>query len=687
MTRQNEPMQEQELIEIPNGSVTTGLLDFEIPRLERAQPLNEPNSKYRDFFKHIGFQLPDYITGSAFSWRSPKEHPKVAAYKSRRIAALNSLLHFIPVSGALVLLVLFWTQCWVGGNSDNGTSLQFAAKLHELLMQASLVDILLHVIRFQAISGYIPLGALSGAAKAPQLSYLWSLDFFSAILSPAFSARRKVAFTLSTLGLLLMTAVVGPSSAVLMIPRPDMPHTNRTVVRYSNVTESSIFPVQIDNHTAGGVMNITRSNELSRSSYVDVNTADGLRTNGYSWGSDYNLHFDIGRFLRTAYQVSLDSNSTLGNYIATIPTILSALNLLVNSPFSREDGNNDGPYITRAKSFNARWTTYTSQPFVMVKCSYMQSAKYVENVYYIRDDDSQSPLHDAANVLGPYLRKYANRIDANVSTIPPLWMTSPDSSKNLLMVYLAFPEANWLSTCTVAAFWHKTSTTMVLLNSDITIQTKPLESGEYLVKSSMTEIVIDAGFVSSLGLPCTKLNSGDIHNLALCFAAALSWIPASVRLASGDFGINYELYKGYNGSELNDSSRLSTFKLIETIDGYGYGATDTSIRLSVAVILTYCIITIVYVSYIIITGHTSIAWDSATELIMLALQSKEPAGLGHISVGLDSMETFRKSVGIRVSTLDNGSTGQPVEKLELVFEDDEEAEKRGLLKIELGKAY
>jgi hypothetical protein len=72
---------------------------------------------------------------------------------------------------------------------------------------------------------------------------------------------------------------------------------------------------------------------------------------------------------------------------------------------------------------------------------------------------------------------------------------------------------------------------------------------------------------------------------------------------------------------------------------------------------------------------------------MLALQSKEPGGLGHISVGLNSMETFRKGVGIKVSSLDNNHTGQPVEKLELVFEGDEEGENRGLLKIERGKAY
>lgn len=167
------------------------------------------------------------------------------------MAASNSLLHLVPFSGALVLLALFWTRYWVGSASDNATSLQFAAKLHELLMQASLVDILLHIIRFQAISSYIPLGALSGAAKAPQLSYLWSLDFMSAILSPNFSARRKMAFVSSAVGLLSMTAVVGPSSAVLMIPRRDMPHTNMTITRYIDMTETSLIPVEINNTTVG----------------------------------------------------------------------------------------------------------------------------------------------------------------------------------------------------------------------------------------------------------------------------------------------------------------------------------------------------------------------------------------------------------------------------------------------------
>jgi hypothetical protein len=94
-----------------------------------------------------------------------------------------------------------------------------------------------------------------------------------------------------------------------------------------------------------------------------------------------------------------------------------------------------------------------------------------------------------------------------------------------------------------------------------------------------------------------------------------------------------------------------------------------------------------YIGYIIITGHASIAWNSPTELIMLALQSKEPGDLGHVSVGVDSMDTLRKGVGIRVSTVEIKGTGETKEKLELVFEDDDGDEKRGLTKVVRNRAY
>jgi hypothetical protein len=116
---------------------------------------------------------------------------------------------------------------------------------------------------------------------------------------------------------------------------------------------------------------------------------------------------------------------------------------------------------------------------------------------------------------------------------------------------------------------------------------------------------------------------------------------------------------------------------------HGKGTT----QLSLAVIVSYCFITIAYITYIIITGRTSVAWNSATELIILALQSKEPNNLGHVSVGIDSMETLCRSVGIRVNTVNIAGTGEHMQKLELVFEHDVQDKQRMLKKVERNQAY
>lgn len=66
------------------------------------------------------------------------------------------------------------------------------------------------------------------------------------------------------------------------------------------------------------------------------------------------------------------------------------------------------------------------------------------------------------------------------------------------------------------------------------------------------------------------------------------------------------------------------------------------------------------------------------ELVALALQSKKPDDLGHTSVGIDFLDTFDKSVGIRF----NGDN-----ELELVFAKDRDLESRDLRKIQRNKAY
>lgn len=216
------------------------------PASKTASAGHTANSRIRDFLRHVRLLLPVVLDGRAFSWMSPIEQCKLAAYQSWRMAILNSLLHLVPFLGATALLVLFWTKHWVGGASDNATTLQFVAKFHELLMQASLMDILLYVIRAQALEGYVSLGVLSGAAQAPQISYLWSLDFVSALKSPHFLLWRRKIFGISAMVLLFMASVVGPSSAVLMIPRPDMTYVLPTIEYYMWYAEESLFPNELN---------------------------------------------------------------------------------------------------------------------------------------------------------------------------------------------------------------------------------------------------------------------------------------------------------------------------------------------------------------------------------------------------------------------------------------------------------
>jgi hypothetical protein len=170
------------------------------------------------------------------------------------------------------------------------------------------------------------------------------------------------------------------------------------------------------------------------------------------------------------------------------------------------------------------------------------------------------------------------------------------------------------------------------------------------------------------------------------FAFALSWVPGQY-IYSVDRYISQDTIEGMNSSSIKDSTSFTPFRIVKTITGYGYGSTDTSTLLSLAVIITYCFITVAYITYTIFTGHTSVAWNSATELILLALQSKEPDDLGHVSVGVDSTETLRRSVGIRVNTVSIPDTGERMQKLELVFEHDVQDNKRILEKVERNQAY
>jgi hypothetical protein len=171
----------------------------------------------------------------------------------------------------------------------------------------------------------------------------------------------------------------------------------------------------------------------------------------------------------------------------------------------------------------------------------------------------------------------------------------------------------------------------------------------------------------------TRFTSGtEDVSLAMAFTLAIS--DACYFEDEGKLGVTFEFRNG----SVSYPANWSEVDRFLTFYAYGYCNDTTSIRLALAVILAYCIMTVSYLIYILVTGLTSTAWNSAIELVTLALQSRKPNYPGHTAVGIDSIDTFNQSVGIRVNN-DN--------ELELVFASDRNIGTLGLRKIEQNKAY
>jgi hypothetical protein len=204
---------------------------------ERSQ-----SSTVREFLRFFKLQV--------LAWRAPSERRKIAMHHSRPIATYHILLHVVPLGGAVSLLYLSWSSVFVGPEFSNTAALQFAAKIHELLMQASIGEVVLAIIHTQMMTGFIPLGALSTSMRASHLSSIWSLDFMSAVTSRDFVGWRKLLFATLIPILILLISLVGPASAVLMIPRLGASSTIRSTTLYADAPAASLFPTRVNSERA-----------------------------------------------------------------------------------------------------------------------------------------------------------------------------------------------------------------------------------------------------------------------------------------------------------------------------------------------------------------------------------------------------------------------------------------------------
>lgn len=133
---------------------------------------------------------------------------------------IRNIVHIIPIGGAIAIAYLNISGLYLGASFSNNLALQFTAKLHEVLMIASLSEIVLYLIRSELISKHgLPFGALISGFRISQINYLWSLELWGMLTAPGFVWWRKFRFLIVIVSCITLSTSVGPSSAIGMIPR------------------------------------------------------------------------------------------------------------------------------------------------------------------------------------------------------------------------------------------------------------------------------------------------------------------------------------------------------------------------------------------------------------------------------------------------------------------------------------
>ena len=174
--------------------------------------------------------------------KSRCELPKVALQKDRSSALLRGLIHAIPITGALFLVAINLYQYYVGSSIKPLALYQFIAKVHEITIQASLAAIVFSYIRHEMVLGQgIPLGALFSGLQLSQASYLWSSEFWGSVRSKNLSPGKRCSLIAIIVGAIALAAVVGPSSAILLVPRLAYWPAGSTYI-WINVTADGLWP-------------------------------------------------------------------------------------------------------------------------------------------------------------------------------------------------------------------------------------------------------------------------------------------------------------------------------------------------------------------------------------------------------------------------------------------------------------
>ena len=194
----------------------------------------------------LGLSLISYAFNSLrhITGRGLHEPLKVAIRQKRSVALTRSLIHIVPFGFSLFEIILNWNEYYVGVDTYSQALYQLFAKVHEIMIQASLGVILFFFVRHElVIDRGLSFGALFSGLQLNQISYLWSMEFWGFVRFKHLDLWRKFRLSMIVALCVILGSLCGPSSAILLISRLEFWPVGSTHI-WLNVTREQLWPAR-----------------------------------------------------------------------------------------------------------------------------------------------------------------------------------------------------------------------------------------------------------------------------------------------------------------------------------------------------------------------------------------------------------------------------------------------------------
>ena len=402
----------------------------------------------------------------------------------------------IPVALSFAILQLSWRYVyWRDSNHDPRAVsedlgiLQIAAKAHEVLMVLSLSDLVLHYLR-QGLSSPagLPFGLFTSAYSVALGSQPVSFSFFYALKSLCRRTTiqwRSLALAAFLLTSTLLGLAVGPSSAIVLIPRLDWWPSDKFFLLYENTHDynrknPSTFTMYIPKLLSPSIVDAS-----SLPLYADClhDDYDANKTCPFAGFSDLSASMNF-----SAINDNVTTGSPLQRVIAT-------------------NMANDGESVVASTwTTNYVLTNYMSLTFDPF---YLKAAHVNPNTIQCRtnDDSVMSPL---VNVFCE--QQYANVFVRNVSNLDRALLNFAGSIND---------SARPSGTIDIRTIWNET----VLAHSNTT---------QVAFVEDSSDVITPSHLLAFAYVPTTE--EGEEANVSMCGIAA-SWEPSKMSvLVSGTVG-------------------------------------------------------------------------------------------------------------------------------------------------------